>query len=92
MARFDRELKTIVGLEDPEDVYKYFEVESIIVSAYLSAEASKARKESRWGRFHTRMDYPERDDQNWKKHVILQKNDTGEYAVDITYQDVERMG
>ena len=91
VARFDRELKTLVGMTDPEDVYKYFEVESIIVSAYLSAEASKARKESRWGRFHLRLDYPERDDQNWKKHIILEKGD-GDYTVNISYKDVERMG
>lgn len=88
--RFDRELKHLVGLSDPQDFYKYFEVESIIVSAYLSAEASRARKESRWGRFHTRSDYPQRDDQNWKKHVVLQKGEE-DYSVNITFQDVKRM-
>lgn len=89
--RFDHELKSLVGMGAPEDLYKYFEVESILVSAYLSAEASKARKESRWGRFHARSDYPERDDQHWKKHVVLEKRGDSDFAVDITYRDVERM-
>ena len=78
-------------MQDPEDLFKYFECESIIVSAFLSAEASRARKESRWGRFHTRSDYPQRDDVHWKKHVVLEKKDDSDYAVNIAYQDVERM-
>lgn len=91
VQRFDRELKTLVGMQDPEDLFKYFECESIIVSAFLSAEASRARKESRWGRFHTRSDYPQRDDVHWKKHVVLEKKDDSDYVVNIAYQDVERM-
>jgi succinate dehydrogenase/fumarate reductase flavoprotein subunit len=33
------------------------------------------RKESRWGGSHMRSDYPEQDDVNWLKHVILKQGD-----------------
>ncbi|MCI8479014.1 MAG: FAD-binding protein [Oscillospiraceae bacterium] len=90
IARFDRELKELVGIRCQEDLCKYFEVESILVSAYLSAQASMARKESRWNGWHYRTDYPEQDDTQWLKHIILEKGDS-DYSVEITYQDVERM-
>jgi succinate dehydrogenase/fumarate reductase flavoprotein subunit len=90
MERFKDELKNLVGIQGTEDVHKYFELESIIISALLSATASRARKESRWGAFHERADYPERDDANWKKHVVLEKG-KNDFSVQVSYRDVERM-
>ncbi len=90
VERFASELQNVVGIRESSDVYKVLEMESIIVSALLSATASEVRKESRFGAFHLRVDYPERDDVNWKKHVILEKGD-GEFDVKVSLQDVERM-
>jgi adenylylsulfate reductase subunit A len=40
------------------------------------------RKETRWPGFQTRVDYPERDDQNWLKFVNSKKNlETGEIEI-----------
>ena len=38
------------------------------------------RKESRGA--HTRTDMPDRDDQNWLKHILISRTDDGETAVD----------
>ena len=53
------------------ELAKLYEVEHIIKCADLSALASLERKESRWGETHYRTDYPERDDENWLKHIVL---------------------
>ena len=39
----------------------------------LSVLYGYVSKESRWGRSHMRNDFPERDDSNWLKHVIVSK-------------------
>lgn len=84
------EHRQIIGLREPSDLYKYYELESILISALLSATASKERKESRWGINHLRTDFPERDDENWIKHIILKKG-TEELSVQVSLKDVERM-
>jgi succinate dehydrogenase/fumarate reductase flavoprotein subunit len=50
-------------------------VENILQCAHLSALASLERTESRWGIWHLRSDFPERDDKNWLKHIILRQGD-----------------
>jgi succinate dehydrogenase/fumarate reductase flavoprotein subunit len=35
------------------------------------------RKESRWGLYHYRLDYPEMDDSRWFVHVNLKKGEDG---------------
>ncbi len=90
VARFKHELNTIVGVHGLDDVYKYFELESIIVSALLSATASLERKESRWGCFHMRADYPKVDNVNYKKHIILEKG-KDDLDVLVSFKEVERM-
>jgi succinate dehydrogenase/fumarate reductase flavoprotein subunit len=63
-------------------------MENIIQCAALSAHASIARKESRWGMWHFRSDYPERNDRDWRKHVVVSMGespaDVKLYARDIT--------
>ena len=75
---------------DVHDVFKTLEVENIVTCAALSATASEARKESRWGTWHWRPDYPEGDDANWLKHVILQKGEVEEDII-VSFKPVERM-
>jgi succinate dehydrogenase/fumarate reductase flavoprotein subunit len=71
MDRFRKELSHQVRIKDIHDLFKVYEVENIIQCATMSALASKERKESRWGLWHYRTDYPERNDQDWMKHIIL---------------------
>lgn len=78
MNRFREEIKNDVCIKDTHDLFKYYEVDNIIQCAHLSAIASKERRESRWSPWHFRTDYPEPDDQNWLKHIVLSKGDTSE--------------
>jgi succinate dehydrogenase/fumarate reductase flavoprotein subunit len=45
--------------------------------AEMAARASLFRKESRWGLYHYRLDYPELDNENWFCHVNLKKDEAG---------------
>ena len=90
MNRFREELKDMVYIRDEHDLFKSYEVENIIECAALSATASLERKESRWLPWHFRSDFPEKDDSNWKKHIVLTKGDkTGE--IRVKYKDVIKM-
>jgi len=71
MDRFEREIREKVRIKNVHDLFKVLEVENIILCAKLSATASMERKESRWGFWHYRSDYPLRDDSQWLKHIML---------------------
>ncbi|MHB1134783.1 MAG: FAD-binding protein [Chloroflexota bacterium] len=90
MNRLSGDLRDEVHVRDNRDAFKVLEVENIIACAALSATASRERKESRWGTWHYRADYPERDDTNWQKHIITTRgeNDTD---VLVSHKAVERM-
>jgi succinate dehydrogenase/fumarate reductase flavoprotein subunit len=82
--QFRHELATSVQVSTMHELYKSLEVENIITCAALSATASEARKESRWGMWHYRADYPEKDDANWLRHVVLSRGATpDEIAVSL---------
>jgi len=51
------------------------ELESLLNLAEIILVSALAREESRGA--HWREDYPERDDQNWLKHTLVQKSDQG---------------
>ncbi len=72
LPRFREELKSI-KITDYHELSRFEEIQFILDCAELSVHASLARKESRWGWFHYRTDYPEKDDENWLKHVVLEK-------------------
>ncbi|MFO8090379.1 MAG: FAD-binding protein [Desulfatiglandaceae bacterium] len=89
MNRFREEFVYIPRIQTIHDLFKAYEVENIIRCAELNAHASKERKESRWGLWHQRTDYPEKDDERWCRHVVLAKNpETG--GIDVTHRDVIR--
>jgi succinate dehydrogenase/fumarate reductase flavoprotein subunit len=90
MNRFRQELNEVVRIADVHDLFKSFEVDNIIACATLSAVASKERKESRWLPWHYRSDYPQKDDANWLKHIVLTKG-SGEEGVNIAHRDIIRM-
>jgi len=71
MDQFYGELDTMAKVADVHDLFKILEVENIITCAKLAATASNVRKESRWIPWHYRTDYPNTDDANWQKHILL---------------------
>ncbi len=79
--RFRRDLPRVRS-DDLHGLMRAAELQCILDCAELSARASLMRKESRWGLAHYRVDYPERDDANWLRHVILHRDKaTGEMVV-----------
>lgn len=53
------------------DLMEAFELESLLGLGEAIVVSALARQESRGA--HFREDYPERDDQNWLKHTLIQK-------------------
>lgn len=90
MDRFRKELSTMVRVNDVHDLFKLYEVENIIQCATMSALASKERKESRWTPWHYRTDFPDTNDQEWKKHIVLTQGECLE-DVKISYAPIIRM-
>ena len=90
MKRFREELSTMVRVDSVHDLFKCLEVENIIHCATLSATASRERKETRWYPWHARSDYPERDDAQWKKHIVLTMGDSPA-DVRVSHKDIIRM-
>jgi len=68
--------------KNPHELMRALEVQEIIDVAELHTTASLIRKESRVPPYHYRMDYPERDEVNWRKNIIL-KNVAGVMETDI---------
>ena len=80
---------TRVHLEDKSNVFNTnllytMEVGSMLEAAHAMACSALNRKESRGS--HQRLDYPERDDENYLKHSLAYSR--GEEAPRIDYQDV----
>ena len=65
-----------------------FEYENMMSVALATAHAALARKESRGA--HSRVDYPDRNDKKWHKHLLI--DDAGKTysrAVNMTPKDVD---
>ncbi len=65
---------------DPHELMRALEVHAIRDCAEMAARASLYRTESRWGLYHARVDYPERDDAQWFCHAQLKKDAQGRMA------------
>ncbi|ODT85964.1 MAG: fumarate reductase/succinate dehydrogenase flavoprotein subunit [Nitrosomonadales bacterium SCN 54-20] len=75
LARFEEiraDLDRLVA-RDPHELMRALEVHAIRDCAELAARASLYRTESRWGLYHNRVDYPDRDDREWFVHVQVKK-------------------
>jgi succinate dehydrogenase/fumarate reductase flavoprotein subunit len=85
-----KDLREAVRVGNARELFLALEAENIIDSAILSTRASLERKESRWGFWHSRGDYPARDDGNWLKHIdLIHHVDTD--GADIRYRPIRRM-
>lgn len=88
--RFGREIREKVRIRNVHDLFKVLEVENIILCAKLSATASLERRESRWGFWHYRSDYPKRDDRQWLKHIMLERGaEPG--AIQVSHRPIVKM-
>lgn len=85
---FKKELQQQVLLRNNHELSKAYEVENIICCADLSAYAALERKESRWGSSHFRSDFPEKDDTQWLKHILVQK-DMEDNKVKVSHKSVQ---
>jgi len=71
------ETLNIMGASDPHELMRCMEVHFIRDCAEMAARASLYRKESRWGLYHYRLDYQEKNNDEWFCHVNLKKGDSG---------------
>jgi succinate dehydrogenase/fumarate reductase flavoprotein subunit len=69
-------------VRDSHELMRSLEASSVLDCADMAAKASLFRTESRWGLYHNRVDYPERDNDNWFCHSILSKSDAGEMTIE----------
>lgn len=70
-VRDDLENRMVV--KDSHELLRSLEAASILDCADMAAFASLFRTESRWGLYHHRVDYPEKNDDEWFCHSILSK-------------------
>ncbi|MCO7565708.1 fumarate reductase/succinate dehydrogenase flavoprotein subunit [Pseudomonas sp. S 311-6] len=62
---------------NPHELMRAMEVTVIRDCAEMAARASLFREESRWGLYHHRVDFPERNDREWFCHCHLKKDEQG---------------
>ncbi len=62
---------------NPHELMRAMEVSVIRDCAEMAAKASLFRQESRWGLYHYRVDYPDRNDRDWFCHCHLKKDGQG---------------
>jgi succinate dehydrogenase/fumarate reductase flavoprotein subunit len=70
---------------DSHELMRAHEARSIREVAEMVATAALERRESRGSYAHFRADFPERDDRNWRKMIVLKKGNLG---YETEYRDV----
>jgi succinate dehydrogenase/fumarate reductase flavoprotein subunit len=89
LERFDEISDDIgnISAENPHELMRAMEVQMIHDCARMAAHASLYREESRWGLYHNRVDFPQRNDADWFTHCHLHK--TGEDGMTSFKKPVE---
>lgn len=79
LQRFDAIAVDIEQMKanNPHELMRAMEVSFIRDCAEMAARASLFRTESRWGLYHYRVDYPQRNDADWLCHCHLKKDENG---------------
>jgi succinate dehydrogenase/fumarate reductase flavoprotein subunit len=73
LARREPTLKA----DDLHGLMRIHESQNIRMNAEIMATASLARQETRTGSAHWRLDFPQTDDTNWRKFVVVERGDAG---------------
>ncbi|MCI0507527.1 MAG: fumarate reductase/succinate dehydrogenase flavoprotein subunit [Gammaproteobacteria bacterium] len=73
-----REDLPLLYAQDPHELMRANELQFILDCAEMAAHASLYRKESRWGLYHYRVDYPETNNDEWFCHVQTVKGAGGD--------------
>ncbi len=89
MRTLREDMGRVVAVTNGLELSKFFEIRNIIDCGLLSARASLERKESRWGYYHYRTDYPETNKAEWKKHILLSKGEE-ETDIRVRLRDIAR--
>lgn len=76
-AEIERDLEQMKA-NNPHELMRAMEVSVIRDCAEMAARSSLFREESRWGLYHHRVDFPERNDGEWFCHCHLKKGENGE--------------
>jgi adenylylsulfate reductase subunit A len=63
--------------DDLHGLMRVHEAKNVRMNAEIMASASLARKETRTGSSHWRLDYPETDEKNWRQFVVVRKGEQG---------------
>lgn len=83
-------------VRNSHELLRSLEAASILDCADMAAFSSLFRTESRWGLYHLRTDYPEKDNENWFCHTLLsqvdgkmtaEKKSIPEYVVPIAEEE-----
>jgi len=74
-AEIRDDLENRMIARNAHELLRALEAYSILDCADMAAHASLYRTESRWGLYHLRLDYPEKDDANWFCHALLSQKD-----------------
>ncbi|WP_116136178.1 fumarate reductase/succinate dehydrogenase flavoprotein subunit [Trinickia diaoshuihuensis] len=69
-----------IKANNAHELMRAAEVRAIRDCAEMAARASLFRTESRWGLYHHRVDFPERNDRDWFCHTHLYKDASGNMA------------
>jgi succinate dehydrogenase/fumarate reductase flavoprotein subunit len=83
LSRFLDETESMIAdqedlpARDPHQVMKVFEAKAGLFCARVAALSSRYRTESRFGLYHERVDYPEKDDAHWKTRVLVSPGSKG---------------
>ncbi|NJM35699.1 MAG: fumarate reductase/succinate dehydrogenase flavoprotein subunit [Rhodomicrobium sp.] len=74
-AEVREDMETQMIARNAHELMRSLEAASIVDCADMAAHASLYRTESRWGLYHLRTDYPQKDNDNWFCHTLLSKKD-----------------
>jgi succinate dehydrogenase/fumarate reductase flavoprotein subunit len=75
LAEVREDLEEGMIARNAHELLRALETASILDCADMAAHASLYRTESRWGLYHLRTDYPEKNDKEWFCHTLLRKKD-----------------
>ncbi len=74
-AEVREDMETQMMARNAHELMRSLEAASIMDCADMAAYASLYRTESRWGLYHLRTDYTEKNNEDWFCHTLLSKKD-----------------